>query len=70
MHKYDGGVLVQAGPYPQIGDNNRGLVLDDYRRVARALKPIRFEDYRVGLLDVEEPLDSLDETLKWIRRFD
>jgi Protein of unknown function (DUF3396) len=70
IHKYEGGLLVQAGATPQIGDVNRGLVPEDYRRVARALKPIRFEDYSVGLLDVESPLDSLEETLKWIRRCD
>jgi hypothetical protein len=70
IEEYEGGIVIRAGDYPQLGDINRGLVLDDYRRVASALKPIRFEDYGVGLLDVEEPLDSLEETLKWIRRFD
>jgi Protein of unknown function (DUF3396) len=70
VHEYGDGLILQAGALPQLGDINRGLVLDDYRRVAQALKPIRFEDYRVGLLDVEQPLDSLEETLKWIRRLD
>ncbi len=70
VHRYDGGLLIQAGPHPQLGDVNRGLVLDDYRRVAQAVKPLRFEEYRLGILPVEAPLDSLEETLKWIRRFD
>jgi hypothetical protein len=70
LHRYAGGAVIQAGEFPQLGDINRGLVLDDYRRVAAALRPIRFEDYRVGLFDVEEPLDSLDETYRWVRRFD
>lgn len=69
-HKYEGGVVLRAGSSPQLGDVNRGLLLTDYQDVARALKPIRFEDYKLGLLDVEQPLDMLEETLKWIRRFD
>ncbi len=70
LHEYDGGIVVQAGDFPQLGDTNRGIVLQSYRDVANALKQVRFEDYAVGILPVEEPLDSLSETLKWIRRFD
>ncbi|WP_128293465.1 type VI immunity family protein [Afifella aestuarii] len=70
IHDYDGGIVVQAGPEPQLGDINRGLVLDDYRRVSQALAPIRFEDYPRGLFVLGEPFDSLEETRKWIRRFD
>lgn len=70
IHDYNGGTILQAGDYPQLGDVNRGLVLDDYRRVGQELKAARFENYRLGIFDVESPLDSLEETLKWIRRFD
>ncbi len=69
-HTYPGGMVVQAGPVPQLGDKNRGLVLDDYRRVAAATAPLRFESYGLGIFDVEPPLDGLEETLRWIRRFD
>lgn len=70
IHRYPGGIVIQAGDQPQLGDVNRGLVLVDYRRVAQALKPIRFEAYRRGLFVLGEPFDQMDETLKWIRRFD
>nr|WP_246711917.1 type VI immunity family protein [Phyllobacterium myrsinacearum] len=70
IHDYEGGIIIQAGDQAQIGDVNRGLVLDDYRRVADALKSIRFEDYQVGLFPVPEPLDAVEETMKWIGRFD
>lgn len=70
VHDFQGGVVIQAGDEPQLGDNNRGIVLDDYRRVAKALKRVRFEDYRLALIVLPEPYDDLEETLKWIRRFD
>ncbi|OLP45411.1 hypothetical protein BJF95_16900 [Rhizobium oryziradicis] len=70
VHAFDGGIVVQAGDEPQLGDNNRGIVLDDYRRVAKALKPVRFEDYKLGMIALPEPYDSVEETLNWIRRFD
>ncbi|TWD55476.1 uncharacterized protein DUF3396 [Agrobacterium vitis] len=70
IHDFDGGIVVQAGEEPQLGDNNRGIVLDDYRRVAEALKPLRFEDYQLGLFALPDPYDSVQETLTWLRRFD
>ncbi len=70
VHRYDGGVILQAGPHPQMGDANRGFVLEDYRAVQAVLAPLRFEAYRVGILPVPAPMDSRDETLDWITRFD
>jgi len=67
---FNGGVIVQAGDEPQLGDNNRRIVLDDYRRVSAALKMARFEDYKLGLVALPEPYDNMEETLSWIRRFD
>jgi hypothetical protein len=70
VHGYDGGVVVQAGAHPQTGNAQTGDVPDDYRRVNAALRPLRFEDYRVGIQPVEPPLDPRDATLRWVRRFD
>jgi Protein of unknown function (DUF3396) len=71
-HAYSGGIIIQAGPRPEIGDINRGLIPEHYKTVAKLLAPLRFEDFnpRLPYLSVPKPLDSLDETLKWIRRFD
>ena len=52
-HTYDGGLILQAGPYPQPGDNNRGITLRNYQRVAKATKAARFADYEVGLFAVK-----------------
>ncbi len=72
VHPYDGGIIIQAGPEPKIGDTNRGEDLDAYRSVAQVLKPLRFEDFgRRGIFEgLSPPLDDRDETLAWLRRFD
>ncbi|HEY4251248.1 MAG TPA: type VI immunity family protein [Roseomonas sp.] len=69
--RWSGGVLIQAGPRPELGDLNRGLVPEHYRSVARVLRTLRFENYgKRGYLQVPFPLDARDETLAWLRRFD
>src|SRR5215467_389912 len=45
LHTYGGGVMIQASPMPQIGDRNRQVDVDDYRKVAVALKPIRISTH-------------------------
>lgn len=70
IHRYPGGVVIQAGPLPVLGPKNDGKGLDRYRAVSAALSPLRFEGYRVGVLPVPKPNDSLTETLKWVRGFD
>ncbi|MCF1506018.1 DUF3396 domain-containing protein [Afifella sp. H1R] len=67
---FDGGAIILAGPRAELGDRNRGWIPETYRTVAKALKPLRFEDYKTGLLKTNPPADPIDETLKWIRRFD
>ncbi|MGH6860932.1 MAG: type VI immunity family protein [Phyllobacterium sp.] len=70
IHPYDGGIVIQAGERPELGDVNQGLVPEAYRAVARALKPIRFDEHQRPLIDAPPPLDSLEETMKWVQRFD
>ncbi len=68
---YQGGTIIQAGPQPVFGDSELGDVPELYRRVSEVTKPVRFEAYRRGIFQgLPAPLDDLDETMKWIRRFD
>jgi hypothetical protein len=68
---YEGGAILQAGPTPQLGDLNYGAIPEDYRTVARLLKPLRFEDYtKPGLIRAPEPLDWVEESRAWVARFD
>jgi Protein of unknown function (DUF3396) len=72
IHVWNGGVIIQAGPEPEVGDVNQGLIPEAYRKVARLTKPLRFENLkgRISLLNPPPPLDYIEESLKWIRRFD
>ncbi|WP_309477092.1 type VI immunity family protein [Trinickia acidisoli] len=70
IHEYAGGVVIQAGEAPQLGDTYRKDIPEAYRLVARYTKNIRFEAYQSRLFRVPEDLDKKEETLAWIRRFD
>ncbi|WAC71152.1 DUF3396 domain-containing protein [Roseateles sp. SL47] len=70
VHAYDGGVVIQAGPTPRLGDAYANDIPAEYRLAARFTRPVRFEDYDEGLFRVPKDLNKREETLKWIRRFD
>ncbi|MFC4158977.1 type VI immunity family protein [Chitinimonas lacunae] len=70
VRTYSGGVVIQAGIDPQLGDLQTGNIAEAYRQVARHLQPLRFENYRDGLFRVPSGLDAITETLSWLRRFD
>lgn len=70
VHPYQGGVIIIAGPVPQLGDTYAGFIPERYKKASAVTRPVRFEKYKRPLLDLPEPLDSMEGTLKWIRRFD
>jgi hypothetical protein len=67
---YNGGIVIQAGHLPALGNEETGGIPEAYRTVARLVKPIRFEGYSWGVIKPPKPLNGLDVTLAWIRRFD
>jgi hypothetical protein len=70
LHTYPGGVVIQAGEGPRMGDTQRNDNPGEYRVVARYTAPVRFEAYDDGLFRVPAGADRKAETLSWIRRFD
>lgn len=73
LHAYDGGVVIRAGQYPQLGDRNISGIPNSYRIVNRALRPWLFTDYLnkpTRLIKVPRPLDAFAETIGWVTRFD
>lgn len=71
FHLYPGGVVIQAGAVPQLGDVTTNNWPSAYRKVSNFTKPVRFEDYsKFSLFNVFPPLDPKEETLKWVKRFD
>lgn len=70
VHDFGAGLMLQAGPRPDLGDSNQGLVPGYYRRVAKAVKSLIFRDYKVPLFQSPPPLDSKEEMQAWLDRFD
>jgi hypothetical protein len=71
IHDWDGGILIQAGVLPELGDSNQGRTPPHFKSVAKLVKDIRFEGYaRKGYFRVPSPLEEVEETLKWVARFD
>ena len=75
LHPYPGGVMIQAGEAPRLGDVDvpgSSELLEPYRKVARVTKPVRFTDYPKGslLFGVDESLNGAEEAKKWVSRFD
>lgn len=67
---YGGGLVIQAGPSPQIGDCNRLNRLDAYRSVAGLLRPLRLHfPENDALLDVGDGNET-EVTNQWLARFD
>ena len=66
LHAYGGGMMIQASPMPLIGDRNRQVDVDDYRKVAVALKPIRISTHSgVGGGGFDR-----ERFERWLARFD
>ncbi|WP_232434268.1 type VI immunity family protein [Burkholderia ubonensis] len=70
MHAYDGGIVIQAGPLPQLGDTYRDVsALASYRKVAKLTKPVRYAPTG-ALFKVFPPMIAREEAEKWVARFD
>jgi hypothetical protein len=68
FYPYDGGLIIQAGPKPQIGDVTTNRWPERYVTLAKVLKPIQIkEHYGMTLRDGGFDYAS---TLAWLFRFD
>ena len=65
---YDGGVMIVAGPVPEVGDRNRNIDTPLYRKLAGILKPIRIQDHPRPYAKGRFAEDG--EFAAWIARFD
>jgi hypothetical protein len=69
IRSYDGGVIVQAGPVPLLGDRDRNDVPKSYRAVGAVLKPLR-ADYPDGIIATPDGIDAEQFAQSWLARFD
>lgn len=69
VFELDNGILLQAGPRPNLGDKNRHETLPHYRKVGRLLSPVRASSHPPFLM--RNPLIEDEEaTQEWLGRFD
>ena len=69
MHRYKTGAVFQAGPVPQLGDSEQGLIPDRYVALGRVLRPLR-APYPSTMLYDPEGKDNKAFTQRWLARFD
>jgi len=69
VHRYDGGILIQAGPRPQLGDVERDLWPALYVKLNKYLKPIRITRHRPFQHAGPDRFD-MERSEAWLRRFD
>ena len=68
VRDYNGGVVVVAGPEPEVGDRNRNIDTPLYRRLAGVLKPIRIQHHPRPY--AEGRFAEASEYEAWLARFD
>jgi hypothetical protein len=68
VHEYGGGLIVQAGPVPQLGDLETGFVPQRYREAYRVLKPLQAE-HPTKLIETPKGVDPLEFKDRWMKRF-
>jgi hypothetical protein len=70
VHRYDGGILIQAGPHPQLGDVERDLWPPLYVKLNKYLKPIRIMRHRPFQHGGPGERFDHERSEAWLRRFD
>lgn len=72
IYDYDGGIIIQAGARPEIGDTNRGMIPRSYKALAKTLSKLIFDEFnpKQPYVYAPKPLDSLEESVRWVRRFE
>jgi hypothetical protein len=70
VHRYEGGALIQAGPYPVLGDVQRDLWPELVVKLSKYLKPIRITTHRS--FHYANPGVRFNKLTSeaWLRRFD
>lgn len=70
FYPYDGGLMIQAGPKPQIGDTTRDLWPEHYVTLHKVLKKIQIKTYTRFHMGGPGPRMDQSATLAWLFRFD
>jgi hypothetical protein len=70
VHRFEGGVLIQAGPQPELGDAKHDRWPELYVKLAKYLKPIRITEHAPFHHAGPGSRFDLERSEAWLRRFD
>lgn len=70
VHRYSGGIILQAGAHPSPGDLNRESLPPSYIRVSKLIKPIRVKNHPSFHMAGGHPRMDDEHVRQWICRFD
>lgn len=70
VHRYEGGIMIQAGPRPQLGDAERDLWPTLYVKLAKYLKPVRVTRHNAFQHGGPGVRFDKERSEAWLRRFD
>ncbi len=70
IHPLSKGIMIQAGPKPEIGDVNRQQNLPLYHEVGRVLAPVRIKNHPEVLIPPDEIMADKEKTQEWLAMFD
>jgi hypothetical protein len=68
FYDYKGGTVIQAGPYPQIGDMDQNNIPLHYQKLYRQVRPIQAE-YPDILIETPQGIDAQEFAQEWLKRF-
>jgi len=67
IHQLQHGIMIQAGPEPDIGDVNKPDTLQYYYHVGKILKSLRIPEKWLGVYD---GIGGTENTKEWLGYFD
>lgn len=70
VHRYDGGIVIQAGAHPELGDAVKGIWPVRYVKLAKYLRPLRVTEHNAFQHGGPEERFDKARSEAWLRRFD
>ncbi|MCF6204536.1 MAG: DUF3396 domain-containing protein [Methylococcaceae bacterium] len=70
FYDFLGGVMIQAGPFPQIGDMEQGNIPKQYQKLYHLVKSVQTDNYNAGYIDTPEGVNAKEFALQWLHRFE
>ncbi|MCF6204538.1 MAG: DUF3396 domain-containing protein [Methylococcaceae bacterium] len=70
FYDYPGGVMIQAGPFPQIGDMEQGNIPKQYQTLYRLVKSVQTDKLKNIVVEVPEGVNAKEFTQQWLHRFE